>query len=115
LTYSQVVPATMNEYFDFHRGFWTDIKPKPAWTPRYPKVYEVPSFKYKVDSIRRTVTPVATTPEQAKIYSDFSWRHTAKQRRTVSTGRLAFLLVNVAALLAVLVILVVRKRLNRKR
>lgn len=113
-TYSQVVPATMNEYFDLHRGFWTDIKPKPAWTPRYPKIYEAPRFEYKVDPILGIATPVATTPEQAKIYSDFSSRQTEKRTQPASTGHIAFLLVNITALVAVLVFLLVRKRLVHK-
>ncbi len=114
-TYNRVTPTSMNEYFDYQRAFWTDIKPRPAWTPRYPTLRVAPRFESKIDPKRGTITPIPTTPEQAKVYADYSKRQEVYRTKPASNGRRAFLIANVVAILAWLSYVVVRRLIRLKQ
>ena len=115
LNYSRVAPTSMNEYFDYLKVFWTDIKPKPSWVPTYPKHYQAAKHKFTVDAKTGFPIPIATTPEQAKIYADLALRQEAFRNQPISKWRKALFIANVVAILAALVCMATRRYIRLRQ
>ncbi len=65
--YLRLRPASVNEYYDLHEGFWTDLDPKPQWKPRFPRQLELPKYEYTIDKATGIPKPLATNPEQKRL------------------------------------------------
>lgn len=65
--YLRLRPASVNEYYDLHEGFWSDLDPKPQWKPRFPRQLEPQKYEYKIDKATGIPQPLATNPEQKRL------------------------------------------------
>ena len=113
--YVRLTPISINEYSELHEQFWEDLRPIPSFRPRFPKFYEAPKYEFAMDSHASQVTAIATNPQQAKILEQHLLRQEAYRTPQNRSGRRAFILVNVVAILFGLGYLALRRLMRRNK